>query len=253
MPGSWSSRPRSRSAIIRRAAARRCCIMRSAIALVRELTLASRAFFEMPPAGFSDVPLGQRMPVLVHARDDERAALDALDAERSRLSRQMERLDAARRSRALPASDGRRAVTASPTATASGSIPMRCCRAICASCAQRRRDRDRRACCEIERARWRMDAPRRSAATFIPRRSSSMRPAHGLTRWRACRRRANRPPAEATTIITFDAPRRHRLDGLPFAKTVGDELYFAPESGRLVRLADGRGAERSLRRPAGRI
>jgi D-arginine dehydrogenase len=35
------------------------------------------------------------------------------------------------------------------------------------------------------------------------------------------------------TIITFDAPPDVPLDGLPFAKTVGDELYFAPESGRL--------------------
>jgi D-arginine dehydrogenase len=35
------------------------------------------------------------------------------------------------------------------------------------------------------------------------------------------------------TIITFDAPSGIRLDGLPFAKTIGDELYFAPESGRL--------------------
>ena len=35
------------------------------------------------------------------------------------------------------------------------------------------------------------------------------------------------------TIITFDAPAGIALDGLPFAKTVGDELYFAPESGRL--------------------
>ena len=35
------------------------------------------------------------------------------------------------------------------------------------------------------------------------------------------------------TIITFDAPQGTRLDGLPFAKTIGDELYFAPESGRL--------------------
>jgi D-arginine dehydrogenase len=35
------------------------------------------------------------------------------------------------------------------------------------------------------------------------------------------------------TIITFDAPPGARLDGLPFAKTVGDDLYFAPESGRL--------------------
>jgi D-arginine dehydrogenase len=36
------------------------------------------------------------------------------------------------------------------------------------------------------------------------------------------------------TIITFDAPPGTELDGLPFAKTVGDELYFAPESGRLL-------------------
>ncbi len=35
------------------------------------------------------------------------------------------------------------------------------------------------------------------------------------------------------TIITFDAPAGTDLDRLPFAKTVGDELYFAPESGRL--------------------
>jgi D-arginine dehydrogenase len=35
------------------------------------------------------------------------------------------------------------------------------------------------------------------------------------------------------TIITFDAPPGTDLDHLPFAKTVGDELYFAPESGRL--------------------
>jgi D-arginine dehydrogenase len=35
------------------------------------------------------------------------------------------------------------------------------------------------------------------------------------------------------TIITFDAPPGTDLEHLPFAKTVGDELYFAPESGRL--------------------
>src|SRR5919107_4512815 len=40
--------------------------------LVRALTLASRPFFENPPAGFSDAPLGHPMPVLVHAREDEK-------------------------------------------------------------------------------------------------------------------------------------------------------------------------------------
>ena len=39
--------------------------------------------------------------------------------------------------------------------------------------------------------------------------------------------------AEATDDHHLRRAARHRLDGLPFAKTVGDELYFAPESGRL--------------------
>ena len=39
--------------------------------------------------------------------------------------------------------------------------------------------------------------------------------------------------AKRRTIITFDASPGTDLAGLPFAKTVGDELYFAPESGRL--------------------
>ncbi|HZC38897.1 MAG TPA: FAD-dependent oxidoreductase, partial [Sphingomicrobium sp.] len=61
--------------------------------LVRALTLASRAFFDSPPTGFTDVPLGRRMPLLVHARDDEREALDALEAEIA-LFAEIERLDA---------------------------------------------------------------------------------------------------------------------------------------------------------------
>jgi D-arginine dehydrogenase len=35
------------------------------------------------------------------------------------------------------------------------------------------------------------------------------------------------------TIITFDAPLGTPLDKLPFTKTIGDELYFGAESGRL--------------------
>ncbi len=48
--------------------------------LVRALTLASRGFFERPPPDFTDVPLGHLMPVLIHAREDELADLDELDA-----------------------------------------------------------------------------------------------------------------------------------------------------------------------------
>ena len=61
-----------------------------------------------------------------------------------------------------------------------------------------------------------------------------MRPAPGRTRSRSSA--GVRPlglEPKRRTIITFDAPPGTELDGLPFAKTVGDELYFAPESGRL--------------------
>src|SRR5437868_4256172 len=61
--------------------------------LVRALTLASRPFFDDPPADFTDVPLGRRMPLLVHARDDEKAALDRLEGELSAFA-SLEQLDA---------------------------------------------------------------------------------------------------------------------------------------------------------------
>src|SRR5206468_5377080 len=61
--------------------------------LVRALTLASRGFFEDLPEHFTEVPLGRKMPVLIHAREDEREALDALAAEIT-LFAKLERLDA---------------------------------------------------------------------------------------------------------------------------------------------------------------
>ena len=61
--------------------------------LVRALTLASRDFFDNPPDAFSEVPIGRPMPVLVHARDNELQGLDELDAEISPFAT-LERLDA---------------------------------------------------------------------------------------------------------------------------------------------------------------
>ena len=55
------------------------------------------------------------------------------------------------------------------------------------------------------------------------------------------------------TIITFDAPAGTELDDLPFAKTVGDELYFAPESGRLFASPMDEVPSEPTRRPARRI
>src|SRR3954469_1418819 len=60
--------------------------------LVRALALASRSFFEAPPEGFSDIPIGRPMPVLIHAREDEREGLDALESEIAPFAK-LERLD----------------------------------------------------------------------------------------------------------------------------------------------------------------
>src|SRR5436305_13678651 len=54
--------------------------------LVRALTLASRPFFDSPPEDFSDVPVGRRMPVLIHAREDERQAIEAHEADLSSIA-----------------------------------------------------------------------------------------------------------------------------------------------------------------------
>jgi D-arginine dehydrogenase len=48
--------------------------------LVRALTLASRQFIESPPERFSETPLGHTRPTLVHAREEELPALNALAA-----------------------------------------------------------------------------------------------------------------------------------------------------------------------------
>ena len=100
-PGSPSSKPRTPSATIRRAVARRCFIMRLATPWCGRLRLASRPFFDDPPVGFTAVPLGPRRAVLVHALEDELDALDKL-SRRYCAVRQLDRLDDKGIRRALP-------------------------------------------------------------------------------------------------------------------------------------------------------
>ena len=80
--------------------------------LVRALTLASRPFFDSPPAGFTDAPLGHRMPVLVHGRSGSTLAECPTFARSSKTMR----------------------CTASPTATAHDSIRTHCFRRTCGYC-----------------------------------------------------------------------------------------------------------------------
>jgi D-arginine dehydrogenase len=200
--------------------------------LVRALTLASRPFFDDPPEPFCDLPLGRRMPVLIHARDDERAALDALDAELS-LFVSLERLDASGVHQLCPllkedARHGiadRNGVRLDPHALLQGNL--RQLRSHGGELAT-----GQRVAAIAHRAGvWRVTS--QAAETWS---APILVNAAGAWADEVARLAGAAPlglEPKRRTIITFDAPPGTKLDGLPFAKTVGDELYFAPESGRL--------------------
>jgi D-arginine dehydrogenase len=199
--------------------------------LIRALTFASRTFFDDPPRGFSDVPLGVRMPVLIHGREDERGELDALQAELASFA-VLERLDAdgvhdlcpLLKDDAVHGIADLNGIHLDPHAMLQGNL---------------RQLRNRGGTLHTE-ARvasiehgggWSVTTERgeQFAAPILIN-------AAGAWADRVAEL-AGVPPVglepKRRTIITFDAPAGSTLGGLPFAKTVGDELYFAPESGRL--------------------
>jgi D-arginine dehydrogenase len=200
--------------------------------LVRALTLASRSFFEAPPDGFSDVPLGRRMPVLVHSREDERAALDALQAEIGQFA-ELERLDGRGvhalcpllKEDAVHGIVDRDGIRLDPHALLQGNLRM-----------LRRNGGElhtgaRASAIERRGSAWLVTTEtgeRFSAPILVDAAGSWADRVADLSRVEPLGLEPKR-----RTIITFDAPAGTDLDHLPFAKTVGDELYFAPESGRL--------------------
>ncbi|MFL6763350.1 MAG: NAD(P)/FAD-dependent oxidoreductase [Sphingomicrobium sp.] len=200
--------------------------------LVRALTLASRPFFESPPGNFTDVPLGHRMPVLVHALEDEKEALDALDAEISEFAK-LERLDVRGvhdlcpllRDEAIHGIADRNGIRLDPHALLQGNL--RQIKANGGTLATGHRIRS------IQRldGRWSVASEKgeRFSAPLIVNAAGSW--ADQVAVLAGVQPIGLKP--KRRTIITFDAPAGTRLERLPFAKTVGDELYFAPESGRL--------------------
>jgi D-arginine dehydrogenase len=200
--------------------------------LVRALTLASRPFFDDPPEGFTDVPLGRRTPVLVHARDDEKEALDRLDAEISAFAH-LERLDAAGVHALCPLlkPDARHgiadlgAMRLDPHALLQGNL--RELRSHGGELHANAR------VAEIERrdGAWNIvteKGDRFSAAILVDAAGSW---ADQVAIMAGVQPVGVEP--KRRTIITFDAPPATDLDQLPFTKTIGDELYFGAESGRL--------------------
>ena len=200
--------------------------------LVRALTLASRPFFENPPAGFADTPLGHRMPVLVHAREDEREALEALEAEIS-LFASLERLDARAVHELCPllkddAVHGivdRNAARLDPHGLLQGYLRQLRTRGgelhVAAQASS----------IEYSVGIWKVTTDKGDgfSAPIIVNAAGSW--ADRIAELAGVQPLGLEP--KRRTIITFDAPKGTRLEDLPFAKTIGDELYFAPESGRL--------------------
>ncbi len=200
--------------------------------LVRALTLASRPFFDHPPADFGDEPLGRPMPVLVHARDDEREELDGLEAELSAFA-QLDRLDQAGVHELCPllkddATHGiadRRGIRLDPHALLQGSLRQ------LRSRGGELHTGARAGAVECAGGTWNVatEAGERFSAPILVNAAGSW--ADEVATMAGTQPLGLEP--KRRTIITFDAPPGIALDHLPFAKTVGDELYFAPESGRL--------------------
>ena len=200
--------------------------------LVRALTLASRPFFDNPPDGFTDVPIGRPMPVLIHARDDEREALDRLEADLSAFA-QLERLDAAGVHELCPllkddATHGiadRRGIRLDPHALLQGNLRQ------LRTHGGELHNGHRVAAIEYSTGTWTVttDKGDRFSAPILINAAGSW--ADEIAKLAGVQPLGLQP--KRRTIITFDAPAGTDLEHLPFAKTVGDELYFAPESGRL--------------------
>jgi len=200
--------------------------------LVRALTLASRGYLEEPPEELGEVVLGHRMPVLIHAREEERAALDALEAEMAPFA-ELERLDARGVHELCPLLKGdalhgladRNGIRLDPHALLQGSLRQ-----------LRARGGELHTGARVSGIAWRNgawevrceDGASYSAATLV---NAAGAWADVVADLAGVARIGLEP--KRRTIITFDAPAGTRLEGLPFAKTVPDELYFAPESGRL--------------------
>ena len=203
--------------------------------LVRALTLASRPFFDQPPESFAGISLGRRMPVLIHARESELAALDELNAAIepfATLDRVGER-EVLALCPVLKVGDGdsvagivdRDGLRLDPHALLQGyarTLRGRAGEIVTGA---------RIAALQRVGATWQLETDRgdRFEAPIVVNAAGAW--ADKIAELAHVRPVGLQP--KRRTIITFDAPAGADLSGWPFAKTVGDELYFAPESGRL--------------------
>jgi D-arginine dehydrogenase len=203
--------------------------------LVRALTLASRSFFENPPQGFSTVPLGHNTAILVHAREDELPELDALEAAIAPFA-SLDRVGEGEIRRLCPllrTGDGGSvaalvdadAVKIDSDALLQGHV--RTLRGNGGTLVSGAR------VAAIDRAAngWEVVTERgeRFAAPILVNAAGSW--ADTIAKLAKVSPIGLQP--KRRTIITFDPPDGMDISGLPFTKTVGDELYFGEESRRI--------------------
>jgi len=172
------------------------------------------------------------MPVLVHAREGERAALNALEAEISQFAA-LERLDAKGihelcpllREDAVHGIADRNGIRLDPHALLQGNLRQLKRQGGMLETGQR--------VARLNRADglWKLtsDKGQNFSAPIVVNAAGSW--ADAVAELAGVRPIGLEP--KRRTIITFDAPVGTVVEQLPFAKTIGDELYFAPESGRL--------------------
>ena len=202
---------------------------------VRALTLASRPLFDDPPADFTDVLLGHRAQVLLHAREDELGALDALDAAIAPFAR-LERVGEEGLLELCPA------LRTGGGGAVAGVVDRDAVRLDAHALLQAHVRTLRRSGGQIVTTARVASLQRQGdewhASTEAGRTYSAPILINAAGAWAdAVASMAGADPIGLKplrrTIITFDGPPGVDVSAWPFAKTVGDELYFAPESGRL--------------------
>ena len=203
--------------------------------LVRSLTLASRSLFDHPPDGFADAPLGRSMPILVHARADEVAALEAEHVELAQFAA-FEWLDEKGLAEACPL------LRIGEGGAVRGLIDRNCLKidqhALLQGYVRTIRRHGGEIVTEARVARVSRGEGPWIVETETGDRFDAAILVNAAGAWAdVVAALAGAAPLGIEplrrTIITFDAPEDANLERLPFTKTVGNDLYFGPESGRL--------------------
>ena len=200
---------------------------------VRRLTMASRGFFEAPPEGFGE--LSSKLPILTPARADERSALESLAADLAPFA-EIEWLDAEGLRRECPV------LRIGEGAAVSGFIDREALKldghALLQGYARSLRThggdiREGARIASIERSgsSWRTVTERGEtfAAPILVNAAGAW--ADQVAMLAGAAPLGLQPMRR--TIIVFDAPDGVDVARLPFTKTVGDEVYFGPEAGRI--------------------